>query len=103
MNARLRIFAFILLMLGSRSLKKLDRDLQFSVDLDAEQGQGQGRPDGKRTNVFRVVIRPTKEVNIMLVQELLRGNTTIKTDALECLSEYRYLHSPVVHKTDNLR
>jgi eukaryotic translation initiation factor 2C len=50
--------------------------------LDGEEG----RSDSKRPNVFRLAVRYTKEVNLVLVQELLRGNQTVKIDALECLS-----------------
>jgi hypothetical protein len=65
-------------------LRKLDREKTFPVDLDGEEG----RPsDSKRSNVFRIAVRFTKEVNLVLVQELLRGNQTVKIDALECLSK----------------
>lgn len=57
----------------------------MQVDLDAEEGRP-ARPAGIATNVFRLVVRPTKTVNLAVVQEYLRGNTTMSKESLEGLS-----------------
>lgn len=54
------------------------------VDLDAEQG----RTKGKTPNVFRLVVRRTKTVNLAAVEEFLRGNASLLGDALEGLSKW---------------
>lgn len=72
-----------MLTLDCRSLKEVRNEVNFLVDLDVEQG----RNDSRQTNVFRVVVRPTKAVNLTVVQELLRGNKSMAGDALEGLSK----------------
>ncbi|KAI5284242.1 hypothetical protein KEM52_002996, partial [Ascosphaera acerosa] len=55
----------------------------INVDLDLEQ-----RPDkpSKGRNVFRLVVRQTKTVNLAVVAEYVKGNTTFNKDALEGLN-----------------
>ena len=67
-----------------RSLVKLDHDVNVVVDLDAEQG----RTKSKTPNVFRLVVRHTKKVNLAAVEEFLRGNASLLGDALEGLSKW---------------
>lgn len=52
------------------------------VDLDAEQGRS-----GSRTpNMFRLVVRPTKKVNLAVIEEYIRGNGSMSKEVLEGLS-----------------
>ncbi|KAK2773705.1 hypothetical protein FQN52_004512 [Onygenales sp. PD_12] len=69
------------------SLNKLSGDVNIVVDLDAEQG----RPPSKTPNKFRLTVRPTKKVNLAIVEEYLRGNGSVSKDALEGLSFYDHL------------
>lgn len=78
------IFVQVLLTDWLRSQKKLPGDLNVVVDLDAEQGRAPGRVP----NTFRLVVRPTKSVNLQVVEEYVKGNTSFSKDALEGLSKY---------------
>lgn len=65
-----------------RSLIRLPNDVNVMVDLDAEQG----RSGSKTPNIFRLVVRPTKKVNLVVIEEYLRGNGSISKEVLEGLS-----------------
>ena len=53
------------------------------VDLDAEQG----RPAGRAPNTFRLVVRPTKTVNLAVLNAWLHGQTSVSEAVLEALSK----------------
>lgn len=57
--------------------------LNVEVDLDIEQG----RPVGKTSNRFRLVVRPTKTVNLAVLRAWLEGQTSMGEPVLEALSE----------------
>ncbi|KKZ62495.1 hypothetical protein EMCG_03108 [[Emmonsia] crescens] len=64
------------------SLIRLPNDVNVMVDLDTEQG----RSGSKTPNIFRLVVRPTKKVNLVVIEEYLRGNGSISKEVLEGLS-----------------
>ncbi|KLJ12793.1 hypothetical protein EMPG_12212 [Blastomyces silverae] len=64
------------------SLDRLPNDVNVMVDLDAEQG----RSGSKVPNIFRLVVRHTKKVNLAVIEEYLRGNGSISKEVLEGLS-----------------
>ncbi|KAI2385546.1 Protein argonaute [Ophidiomyces ophidiicola] len=61
------------------STTQLPRELNIVIDLDAEVG----RSDSKRSNAFRLVVRETKKINLAILDEYLRGVTSLKDDAQE--------------------
>ncbi|PGH18113.1 hypothetical protein AJ79_00741 [Helicocarpus griseus UAMH5409] len=63
------------------SLVPLNKEVNVVVDLDAEQGRS-----GRTSNTFRLVVRPTKQVNLAIVEEYVRGNGSISKEVLEGLS-----------------
>ena len=65
------------------------------MDLDGEDG----RSGSRDSNTFRVVVRPTKAVNLQVVHELLRGNRSMAADASEGLSK---LFLPVFYITSTV-
>ncbi|KAL2809793.1 Piwi domain-containing protein [Aspergillus granulosus] len=52
------------------------------VDLDAEQN----RPPGKTPNTFRLVVRPTRTVNLAVLNAWLSGKTSMSEAVLEALN-----------------
>ncbi|PWY92461.1 eukaryotic translation initiation factor 2c [Aspergillus heteromorphus CBS 117.55] len=58
------------------------------VDLDIEAGREGGRvdKDGKVTNVFRLVVRPTRQVNLAVLNSWLQGRTSFEDPVLEALN-----------------
>lgn len=56
--------------------------LNAIVDLDAEQGRA-----GRTSNVFRLVVRPTKTVNLAVLNAWLQGRTSMQESVLEALSK----------------
>lgn len=56
--------------------------LNVMVDLDAEQGRA-----GRTSNVFRLVVRPTKTVNLAVLNAWLQGRTSMQESVLESLSQ----------------
>lgn len=65
-----------------RSLREIP-ELRFRVDLDVEQGR---TPNPNRPNFFDVIIRKTKELNLYIIMDYLKGNVSVSRDTLECLS-----------------
>lgn len=57
--------------------------LNVVVDLDMEQG----RPAGKASNTFRLTVRPTKTVNLAVLNSWLTGRTSMSEVVLEALSK----------------
>lgn len=57
--------------------------LNVEVDLDSEQG----RPAGKTSNRFRLVVRPTKTVNLAVLGAWLENKTSMQESVLEALSK----------------
>lgn len=57
--------------------------LNVEVDLDSEQG----RPAGRTSNRFRLVVRPTKTVNLAVLRAWLQGQTSMQEPVLEALSK----------------
>lgn len=57
--------------------------LNVMVDLDVEQN----RPVGKAMNAFRLFVRPTKTVNLAVLQAWLEGKTSMGEGVLEALSK----------------
>lgn len=53
------------------------------VDLDAEQG----RPKGAKANVFRLLVRPTKAVDLSALNLWLQGRTDMSENVLQALSK----------------
>ncbi|KAL4953848.1 Piwi domain-containing protein [Aspergillus filifer] len=64
------------------SLQNYAKDFNVMVDLDAEQG----RPAGKNPNTFRLVVRPTRTVNLAALNSWLRGQAAMSDAALEALN-----------------
>lgn len=60
-----------------------EEGLNVMVDLDAEQN----RPVGKELNQFRLFVRPTKTVNLAVLQAWLEGRTSMVEGVLEALSK----------------
>ncbi|EAU35074.1 conserved hypothetical protein [Aspergillus terreus NIH2624] len=58
------------------------KGVNILVDLDAEQG----RPGGRANNSFRLVVRPTKTVNLSVLHSWLSGQTSISDAVLEALN-----------------
>lgn len=56
--------------------------LNIIVDLDAEQG----RTGGRTSNAFRLVVRPTKTVNLAVLNAWLQGRAAFTEPVLEALS-----------------
>lgn len=56
----------------------------MTVDLDQEEG----RPPGKTPNIFKIVIRPTKLVNLTVINAFLNRQTDFTNDTLEALSKF---------------
>lgn len=56
--------------------------LNVVVDLDMEQG----RPAGKASNTFRLTVRPTKTVNLAVLNSWLTGRTSMSEAVLEALN-----------------
>lgn len=65
-----------------RSMNNYKEGLNVMVDLDAEQG----RPVGKALNQFRLFVRPTKTVNLAVLQAWLQGRISMGEGVLEALS-----------------
>jgi len=61
--------------------------LNVEVDLDSEQG----RPAGKTPNRFRLVVRPTKTVNLAVLKGWLDGTISMQESVLEALSRLSFL------------
>ncbi|PGH18890.1 hypothetical protein AJ80_04308 [Polytolypa hystricis UAMH7299] len=61
-------------------------DINIMVDLNVEQG----RPSAP-ANIFRLVVRPTKKLNLKVVDEYLKGNLSLADDAIEGLSFYDHV------------
>lgn len=73
---------FQFLTLHNRSLQRV-QECQVTVDLDAEEN----RKPGKEPNTFRIVIRPTKTVNLVTIDAFLKGRADFSNDTLEALSK----------------
>ena len=65
-----------------RSMNNYSNGLNIMVDLDAEQG----RPGGRTSNAFRLVVRPTKTVNLAVLNAWLQGRAAFSESVLEALS-----------------
>jgi eukaryotic translation initiation factor 2C len=57
--------------------------LNVVVDLDREHN----RPPGKTPNTFRLVVRPTRTVNLAVLNAWLNKKTDISEAVLEALSK----------------
>jgi eukaryotic translation initiation factor 2C len=57
--------------------------LNVVVDLDKEQN----RPPGKTANTFRLVVRPTRAVNLSVLNAWLNKKTDMSDAVLEALSK----------------
>jgi eukaryotic translation initiation factor 2C len=58
--------------------------LNVVVDLDVEQG----RPADRTSNTFRLTVRPTKTVNLAVLNSWLTGRTSMSEAVLEAMSKY---------------
>lgn len=65
-----------------RSMNNYSNGLNIIVDLDAEQG----RTGGRTPNAFRLVVRPTKTVNLAVLNAWLQGRAAFGESVLEALS-----------------
>ncbi|KAK9604061.1 Protein argonaute [Aspergillus fumigatus] len=65
------------------SMNNYPTGLNVVVDLDMEQG----RPAGKASNTFRLTVRPTKTVNLAVLNSWLTGRTSMSEAVLEALSK----------------
>ncbi|PLN80024.1 eukaryotic translation initiation factor 2c [Aspergillus taichungensis] len=63
------------------SMNNYSNGLNVMVDLDAEQGRA-----GRASNVFRLVVRPTKTVNLAVLNAWLQGRTSMQESVLEALN-----------------
>lgn len=63
---------------------KNQSELRFKVDLDVEQGR---TPNDNHPNIFPVFVRQTKQLNLQVIAEFLKGNHTVAKEAIECLSK----------------
>ncbi|KAE8152713.1 Piwi domain-containing protein [Aspergillus avenaceus] len=64
------------------SLNDYTKDINILVDLDAEQG----RPAGRKPNVFRLVVRRTTKVNLAVLNSWLKGRSSIDQSVIEALN-----------------
>ncbi|KAH1338083.1 hypothetical protein KXX67_000930 [Aspergillus fumigatus] len=64
------------------SMNNYPTGLNVVVDLDMEQG----RPAGKASNTFRLTVRPTKTVNLAVLNSWLTGRTSMSEAVLEALN-----------------
>ncbi|QVM08605.1 hypothetical protein D8B26_003290 [Coccidioides posadasii str. Silveira] len=64
------------------STNKLNQDVNVLIDLDAEAG----RSGSNGKNVFRLVVRPTKKINLAVLDEYVRGTMPLKEDAQEAFN-----------------
>ncbi|OGM41385.1 eukaryotic translation initiation factor 2c [Aspergillus bombycis] len=64
------------------SMNNYSNGLNIMVDLDAEQG----RPGGRTSNAFRLVVRPTKTVNLAVLNAWLQGRAAFSESVLEALN-----------------
>lgn len=64
-------------------MTKLDKDANFVVDLDAEQG----RPPSKNSNAFRLVVRYTKTISLQTLASAIRGDISQDKETTQCLSK----------------
>lgn len=65
-------------------MTKLDKDANFVVDLDAEQG----RPPSKNSNAFRLVVRYTKTISLQTLASAIRGDISQDKETTQCLSKF---------------
>jgi N-terminal domain of argonaute len=63
--------------------QNIEREIHLMVDLDAEQG----RPPGRTSNSFRVVIRKTKVLDISLIRAYFNRQIQMGTEILEAISK----------------
>jgi eukaryotic translation initiation factor 2C len=66
-----------------RSLNQYKEVININVDLDAEDG----RPSGRKSNEFRLVVRCVKKVNLTAVDAWLNGRMSFDISVLEALSK----------------
>ncbi|KAI9370101.1 ribonuclease H-like domain-containing protein [Aspergillus egyptiacus] len=64
------------------SMRHYPNGLNVMVDLDAEQGRSAGRTP----NTFRLVVRPTRTVNLAVLSQWLHGKTSMQESVLEALN-----------------
>ncbi|DAA78333.1 TPA_exp: Uncharacterized protein A8136_4309 [Trichophyton benhamiae CBS 112371] len=69
------------------SMTKLDKDANFVVDLDAEQG----RPPSKNSNAFRLVVRYTKTISLQTLASAIRGDISQDKETTQCLTFFNHL------------
>ena len=55
------------------------QDVRVTIDLDAEEG----RPPGKRSNKFTLLIRKTKTLNMAVIQAYLNGQMAMSAEVME--------------------
>ena len=73
--------------LGWSSLN-IERDINIDVDLDAEEG----RPPGRTSNTFRVVIRKAKTLDLSTIQAYFKRQIQMGPEILECISKSSRFH-----------
>jgi eukaryotic translation initiation factor 2C len=66
-------------------MNKIDREINILVDLDVEAGRG-SRSAGK--NVFRLVVRPTRTINLASINAWLGKRIDMNESVLEAFSEF---------------
>lgn len=58
-------------------------ELNVEIDLDAESGR-----TGRSSNVFRLLVRPTRVVNLAMINGWLQGQAAMDETVLESFSEF---------------
>lgn len=67
---------------SGRSMNKYN-ELNVEIDLDAESGR-----TGRSSNVFRLLVRPTRVVNLAMINGWLQGQAAMDETVLESFSEF---------------
>ena len=70
---------------ADRSLVHYQDGYNELIDLDADAGRA---VTGKAGNTFRLVVRPTRKVDLSVLNLWLQGKTSMQDGVLEALSEY---------------
>jgi eukaryotic translation initiation factor 2C len=69
--------------------QNLDRDIHVLVDLDAEEG----RPAGRTSNTFRIVIRKAKTLDLSMIKAYLNRQIQMGPEILEGISKFSCYYS----------
>lgn len=64
--------------------QNIEQEISMMVDLDAEEG----RPRGRTSNTFRIIIRKSKVLDLSIVRSYISGQIQMGPEILEAISKY---------------